>query len=44
VAFDVGIHDRLEVLELAVIQETEYADLQNKQPKLHSWNNNGICT
>lgn len=42
VTFDVGIHDRLEMLKLAVIQETEDADLQNKQPKLQSWNNNDI--
>lgn len=31
VAFDVGIHDRLEMLKLAIIQETEDTDLQDKQ-------------
>jgi hypothetical protein len=30
VAFDVGVHDRLEMLKLAVIQETEDTDLQDK--------------
>jgi hypothetical protein len=31
-AFDVGIHDRLEMLKFAVIQETEDTDLKDKQP------------
>jgi hypothetical protein len=30
VTFDVGVHDGLEMLELAVIQETEDTDLQGK--------------